>query len=260
MSYTYLQEQEGGSWEECSSDTPQFVLWKLNPIADESYSSGNETESSQSFQSGMMSAHSTETLGEEKLMLCAEDSPAKTSVVREKGQDSAGSVQVYGESFPESLAKYDPISRSWRTHQCLLFEDLTECLETLPKWGMTIGGELFPLLIPEHLICEREFGFSPDGIKTFHTPNTTGLDGGSNSRKALKKKSNAWPTPNCGDAKNNGGKCHQVSLQTEVGGNLNPPWVEWLMGWPIGWADLKPLGMDKFQEWRQHHSDFFQNQ
>ena len=28
---------------------------------------------------------------------------------------------------------------------------------------------------------------------------------------------------------------------------LNPDWVEWLMGWPIGWTDLKPLGMDKFQ-------------
>jgi DNA (cytosine-5)-methyltransferase 1 len=24
-------------------------------------------------------------------------------------------------------------------------------------------------------------------------------------------------------------------------GNLNPDWVEWLMGWPIGWSDLKPL-------------------
>ena len=34
---------------------------------------------------------------------------------------------------------------------------------------------------------------------------------------------------------------------------LNPSWVEWLMGWPIGWTDLKPLEMDKFhnvQLWR----------
>lgn len=26
---------------------------------------------------------------------------------------------------------------------------------------------------------------------------------------------------------------------TEVGGQLNPTWVEWLMGWPLGWTDLK---------------------
>ena len=29
-------------------------------------------------------------------------------------------------------------------------------------------------------------------------------------------------------------------------GQLNPTWVEWLMGWPIGWTDLKPLEMDKY--------------
>ena len=32
---------------------------------------------------------------------------------------------------------------------------------------------------------------------------------------------------------------------------LNPDWVEWLMGWPIGYTDLKPLATDKFRSWRQ---------
>jgi hypothetical protein len=36
--------------------------------------------------------------------------------------------------------------------------------------------------------------------------------------------------------------------------HLNPTWVEWLMGWPIGWTDLKPLAMDKFHEWQLQHS------
>jgi DNA (cytosine-5)-methyltransferase 1 len=34
---------------------------------------------------------------------------------------------------------------------------------------------------------------------------------------------------------------------------LNPAWVEWLMGWPSGWTDLKPLAMAKFREWYQQH-------
>ncbi len=38
-----------------------------------------------------------------------------------------------------------------------------------------------------------------------------------------------------------------------VGGQLNPDWVEWLMGWPIGWTDLKPLETDKFQQWLESH-------
>jgi DNA (cytosine-5)-methyltransferase 1 len=40
-----------------------------------------------------------------------------------------------------------------------------------------------------------ESGLSPNGVDSFHTPNTTGLDGGSNSRKALKKRQEIWPTP-----------------------------------------------------------------
>lgn len=39
-------------------------------------------------------------------------------------------------------------------------------------------------------------------------------------------------------------------------GQLNPAWVEWLMGWPIGWTDLRPLEMDKFRLWQQSLSRF----
>ncbi|WKV98427.1 DNA cytosine methyltransferase [Pseudomonas sp. H22_DOA] len=38
------------------------------------------------------------------------------------------------------------------------------------------------------------------------------------------------------------------------GGHLNPEWAEWLMGWPIGWTDLRPLATDRFQSWQQAHS------
>lgn len=79
MSYTYLLEREGESWEEYSSDTPQFALWNLNLTAEKSYSKDNETASCPSSQSGMMSPPSTENLGEEKSMSSAEDSLAQIS-------------------------------------------------------------------------------------------------------------------------------------------------------------------------------------
>ncbi|KPG94781.1 hypothetical protein AK821_18410 [Pseudomonas sp. RIT-PI-r] len=44
------------------------------------------------------------------------------------------------------------------------------------------------------------------------------------------------------------------AVMASDGGQLNPEWVEWLMGWPIGWTELKPLAMDKFREWQQQHS------
>lgn len=36
-------------------------------------------------------------------------------------------------------------------------------------------------------------------------------------------------------------------------GLLNPGWVEWLMGWPIGWTALPPLATDRFRRWSRLH-------
>jgi len=32
---------------------------------------------------------------------------------------------------------------------------------------------------------------------------------------------------------------HSPQLEARIGGTLNPMWVEWLMGFPIGWTDLE---------------------
>jgi len=49
------------------------------------------------------------------------------------------------------------------------------------------------------------------------------------------------------------------NLNDQVGGQLNPTWVEWLMGWPLGWTDLKPLETDKFREWCRSHGISYDN-
>lgn len=43
------------------------------------------------------------------------------------------------------------------------------------------------------------------------------------------------------------------NLNDQIGGQLNPNWVEWLMGWPIGWTDLQPLETARFQQWLELH-------
>jgi hypothetical protein len=36
-------------------------------------------------------------------------------------------------------------------------------------------------------------------------------------------------------------------------GPINPKAWEWMMGWPIGWTDLKPLATDKCRsKWLSH--------
>src|SRR5690606_24677965 len=44
-------------------------------------------------------------------------------------------------------------------------------------------------------------------------------------------------------------------LATFAGGSLNPTWVEWLMGWPLGWTDLKPLETDKSHKPQHSHGE-----
>jgi hypothetical protein len=43
------------------------------------------------------------------------------------------------------------------------------------------------------------------------------------------------------------------NLNDQIGGKLNPMWVEWLMGWPLGWTDCAASATDKFQQWRRSH-------
>jgi len=68
-----------------------------------------------------------------------------------------------------------------------------------------------------------------------------------------------WPTPVQRMYKDSGSPSeyarNEIPLAAQVGGPLNPPWVEWLMGWPLGWTDLKPLEMDKCLYARQPHGE-----
>ena len=49
-------------------------------------------------------------------------------------------------------------------------------------------------------------------------------------------------------------------LQEQVGGSLNPTWVEWLMGWPLGWSDCAASAMDRFQQWCDSHGISYLNE
>lgn len=62
-------------------------------------------------------------------------------------------------------------------------------------------------------------------------------------RKALGQLNTMLPTPTTQDAKNNGSQSQMnrdtLPLTALIGGKLNPDWLEWLMGFPIGWSELK---------------------
>jgi hypothetical protein len=68
-----------------------------------------------------------------------------------------------------------------------------------------------------------------------------------------------WPTPTSHNAKETNAPSESTrntpTLAAQAGGHLNPMWVEWLMGWPLGWTDLKQLETDKCHCVQQQHGE-----
>ena len=309
MSYTFLLESGEESSAECYSDIPVFAPSKSSLSAEKSSCKDNATESCPAFRFGTMCGLSTGDRGAEKSIAFAEASRVKTSQWQAKVRASTEREAGYGASSSVLLAKFDHTTRSWKTPQCSLFGDSDECLETLPRWGMTRNGLLWELTTWVRPTGASESGFwrTPDTgaggtvsetvLKEMANGNWKRPSGqtrqlrlqdqvrlpqlwptptvcGNNNRKGLTKTSGdglatavlTYPTPKCQDAEaalfdrrkgNLGEVIHGKYLnggdttpQTQTA-RLNPNWVEWLIGWPIGYTDSKPLATDKFRSWRQ---------
>lgn len=273
-----MQEQEEASWEGNCLDGAPFALLNLLPTQDKSSSQDNETESSQDSPSGMTLRRSTDDHGKDTLMWFQADSPVRTYLPQEKAQESMDSDQDCGPKWQGSWAKYNPNSYSWKTPQCSLLGGLIEFSETWPRWGTMQNGEFWALSTPGHLTNETESGLWP--TPTASQARSEGMimqlralvDAGTLTREEAEriaqgsltpKRMKQWPTPTVNDSKNSTLPPSQINHDNipgellrqgeSPGGNLNPTWVEWLMGWPIGWTDLQPLAMDKFQQWSDSH-------
>jgi hypothetical protein len=221
---------------------------------------------------GMTFKPLTENLGEELLTLYLEGFHAKTSAQLEKAQELMENEVECGEKWHGSFVKFDLSSSLWKTHQCSLLGDLEEFSQTWPQWGLMRNGECWEQLTLEQTIRGIDFGWS--GKWPTPVSSDTGLrktkykQGGT----ALSLAIQTWPTPdaNCGQRgtqpnwtpKRKSGHSAQYTINQAVrdseqgiGGKLNPMWVEWLMGWPLGWTDLKPLEMDKSHFVLQPHGE-----
>jgi hypothetical protein len=258
MSYIYLQEQGEVSSAASFADIPPFALSRLNLTHGKSYCSDNETESCLSSRSGTTLPLSTENLGAEKLTSSAEDSHARTSARPARAQDLVANDLDCGPRWPESFARWDRDTCSWRTPQCSLLAGLDVFSETWPRWGIMRAGECSVQSMPAHLTNETGSGLLPTPV----------ADDAMDSEQVK-----MWPTPQSSDhkgagkngelrdrldyaAERGGTKSNEYPAPPESGGQLNPTWVEWLMGWPIGWTDLKPLETAKFQAWPHSHGKF----
>jgi hypothetical protein len=210
---------------------------------------------------GMTFKPLTEDRGEALLMSYLAAFPARTSQSPEKVSESTESAAECGSTWRGWLAKYDPDTSSWRTAQCSFIEDLPESLETFPRSGMTRGGLLWELPMLERRTKETDSGLWPTPTSSVGGANHNSPSVVSGKRFAMNLAGavQSFPTPTRRDYKSGTGAQdrpgHSPPLSNVIGGTLNPTWVEWLMGWPLGWTDLKPLEMDKSHSAPQQPGD-----
>ena len=223
---------------------------------------------------GMTFKPLTESRGEELLTLYLEDFHAKTLAQQEEAQELTESEAGCGEKWRASFTKYDPDSRLWKTHQCSLLGDLEPFLETWPQWGLMRNGECWEQRTLEQTIRGTESGLllnTPPPPQwptpTAHMSKETNAPSEHNRNTPTLTAQVNWPTPRSCSAMSatltdKGKRFPNLetvmahSDKTTIGGKLNPMWVEWLMGWPLGWTDLKPLATDKSHCAPQQHGEF----
>lgn len=145
----------------------------------------------------------------------------------EKGLGSAASGRDSGTNSPEPFACFDPVTCSWKTSQLSLFGGLTPFSARWPRSGTMRNGTCFrlPPLAPRT---------SGKGSSLWPTPRAkTGAfpvclrSGGHRSNLEEVVAARFCPTPE----PPSGGETPLMYL--------NPEWVEWLQGFPMGWTDLE---------------------
>ena len=124
---------------------------------------------------------------------------------------------------PEALLRQAATSRKGRTRPANLREQVCEDTVRLwptPRANCMNGASRAP----------RRQG-APDlqtVVAMFPTPTTEGLCGGSGAAERLEEmEASGQITPE-----------ERRSMTAGNGGQLNPDWVEWLMGYPIGWSEV----------------------
>ena len=262
MSWHYLQAQAAAFSLADYLAGVQSPPAKSSPTPEPSCSTTRNSEISPTSPSGTTSAPSMESHSEATLTSLQEASPVRISRQLGKVPASQAPAPAYGLKCTESFAKYDPATHSWKTPQCSLLEDLDEYSETWPKSGIMLHGACWELPTAAPPTAGTESGFlhmiptptAHDAHKP-HKSDLTARQGGRSLAASV-----MFPTPTCQDAKNNGGPAQQrrntKPLNAVAGGALNPVWVEWLMGWPLGWTDLKHSATARFRSWRRQHSRY----
>jgi hypothetical protein len=218
-------------------DGAPSALSSLIPTAAGCCSPDSGTDSCRDSRSGTTSPRLTEIRGEDGSMWSAGDFLAKTyQSPTPRGGASTESEADCGPKWQGSLARFDRVSRSWKTRQQLLTGGLAEFSETWPRWGMMRDGECWAQDISALGICVKDSGW--------WLPTIAANEGKGSSRKRYR-----------GSADFRGAKMSEgLRTSFDCPNYLNPSFGEMAMGYPEEWTNgFAPLATHKFQQWCERH-------
>lgn len=240
------------SWLYSQALVEEYLAENFSGGAQSAQSSGSHTQQaylspdrmmafSHLFQSGMTYRPLTATHGEALLMSYLAAFHAPTFQQQERMQrESPDKPLECGDTWPGSLEKSSPNQYSLKIAQCWPTEGLKQSFQTWPRWGLMRDGVCLgqkPLVLDTNAIACGSWG----------TPTT------SQDYKPVRPLAPS-------EANGTHGKILVGSIGKEhphlIGRYLKPLVTEYLMGWPIGWTDLKPLEMDKCQPSQRQLGDF----
>jgi hypothetical protein len=203
------------------------------------------------------------------------DSLAKTLALLESRQAYLREPEaVFTAKSCASLAWFDRDTCSWRTYQRSLVTDSEPYSQTWPRWGMTLAGSAYAHPMSERRILETDGFFLP--TPTTFDVRTDRMTGGASvyeDRNGLPRRKTQngsasmglarlvqmWPTPTAHNAKETNAPSeaerNTPTLAAQVGGRLNPKWVGWLMGFPIGFTSSKDWVMPKSRSKLPQHGE-----
>jgi len=257
MAWLYVPGLEGLNSElnESSLTSETWLSWRAKPSPFQTWSKRWKRVPWLRRLSGLTCEPSRADDFAEKWISSQQDSHASLSHTLADFKEQKISA-TFGPMFQGSSAKLDPQSLCWKTSQVSLVSQARLSLRTWPKWGLIVRGELYELQKPAHLTEERDsLPFVWPTITTNDHKRAPYQIADGKRYPTLNGAVKNWPTPTTDSTTIRTKKYAQGGLPLSMAvqevltptnhtnqqsGHLNPEWVEWLMGWPIGWTESAP--------------------
>lgn len=218
MSFLYSRALVEDYSQAISSESIQYALLSEMNTVSMYWCKGKTIELSNLSRYGMTYALLTEDRGKELWTWFLEDSPAKRSLVQQEVETLQ--QKTYG---TKCVGLYEKYALQLSLQKMYPKEPYSKRKTIFYKTGITQGTSNFQRKTVVQIMNGIDFGY-------LHTPTTIA----NFAAPSMQKHS-------C---------CRNF---VTAFGKPSPTNFEYLMGWPSGWTDLKPLEMDKFLLWQQKH-------